>query len=97
MGTPLVFYSRSKTGLQRNSNNGHDEHFADDVDDGDVGGGDVDDDGNDVGDEYKTPDYSRLVSISIHAVTSLAARVQELEMTTTKKRKKDGSGSKQPI
>ena len=55
-------------------------------------------------DDYKTLDYSRLVSLLIPAcnalsaqVTTLAARVQELEMTTSKKRKKDGSGSKQPI
>ena len=52
---------------------------------------------NDVEDEYKTLDYSRLVSLLIPAVNSLAARVQELEMTTTKKLKKDGPGSKQPI
>ena len=52
---------------------------------------------NGIEDQYKQLDYSRLVSLLIPAVNSLATRVQELEMTTTKKRKKDGSGSKQPI
>ena len=48
--------------------------------------------------DYKTLDYSRLVSLLIPAcnalseqVTTLAARVQELEMTTTKKRKTNGA------
>ena len=52
-----------------------------------------------VGEEqYTTLDYSRLVSLLIPAcnalsaqVTTLAARVQELEMTTTKKRKTNGA------
>ena len=47
-----------------------------------------------VGEEqYKTLDYSRLVSLLIPAVNTLAARVQELEMTTTKKRKTNGTVS----
>ena len=52
---------------------------------------------NGIEDQYKHLDYSRLVSLLIPAVNSLAARLQELEITTTKKRKEDGSGSKRSV
>ena len=47
--------------------------------------------------EYKTLDYSKLDSVLIPAVNHLGARVKELEMTTTKKRKTNGSGSNKPV
>ena len=47
--------------------------------------------------EYKTLDYSMLVTLLIPAVNDLAARVKELEMTTTKKRKANWSGSNKPV
>ena len=43
--------------------------------------------------EYLALQYERIVPILIGAVNSLAARVQELEMTTTKKRKTNGAVS----